>query len=83
MTNHEIANRLQEHARLLRKRHDNLYRVKAYRFAAEAVLRLDRPVEELVQEKGRHALEELPGIGRRLAKTIARYLETNECQARN
>jgi DNA polymerase (family 10) len=83
MTNTEIANRLQEQARVLRKRHDNLYRVKAYRFAAQAVLRLEQPVERLVQEKGPHALEELPGIGKRLAKTIARYLETGEWQTRN
>ena len=83
MSNNEIANRLQEQARLLRKRHDNLYRVKAYRNAAQVLLRLEEPVEALVHEKGPHALEELPGIGKRLAKTIAHYLETGEWQARN
>ena len=83
MTNTEIANRLQEHARQLRKRHNNLYRVKAYRFAAQAVQRLDRPIETIVAENGPHALEELPGIGKRLATTIARFVQTGEWQTRN
>jgi DNA polymerase/3'-5' exonuclease PolX len=83
MTNSELANRLQEHARILRRQHDNLYRVKAYRFAAEVLLRLERPVEEMIHEKGAHALEELPGIGKRLARAIAEYLETGKWCARN
>ncbi len=83
MTNSELARKLQEYARDLRKRHENLFRVKAYRTAAEVVLRLDRPVADLVHERGRNALEELPGIGKHLAETITTYLETGEWRARH
>ena len=82
MSNTEIANKLQEQARTLRRQHENLYRVKAYRRAAETLLRLDRPIEDLVHERGRNALEELPGIGSHLAEAIAVYVETGEWRAR-
>ncbi|MCE9532153.1 MAG: hypothetical protein K8T89_13675 [Planctomycetes bacterium] len=78
MTNNEIANRLLSHARELYRRHDNLYRVKAYRHAAESVMRLDCPIEKLLQAKGRNALEQLPGIGRHLAATITEFVQTGE-----
>lgn len=83
MTNNEIANLLQDRARTLRREHRNLYRVKAYRHAAEMVMRLNQPVEELLHEKGPIALAEVPGIGKRLAKTIAHYLETGEWPTSN
>ncbi len=78
MSNNDIATRLQEQAKQLRRQHDNLYRVKAYRQAAEALMRLEAPAEDLYNEHGRHALEEVPGIGKRLAKRIAHYLQTGE-----
>ena len=83
MSNTEIAERLKERAQELRRLHENLYRVKAYRFAAQSILRLEKPVESLVKEHGPRALEELPGIGKRLAAAITRYLETGEWQTRN
>ena len=43
MTNAEIADKLNGYARELRRRHENLFRVKAYRKAAEMVLRLWLP----------------------------------------
>jgi len=81
MTNTDIASCLQEQARLLRQRSDNLYRVKAYRQAAAAVLRLEEPIEVLVHDRGPLALEQLPGIGKRLATKIARYLETGQWES--
>jgi DNA polymerase (family 10) len=83
MTNAEIADKLNGYARELRRRHENLFRVKAYRKAAEMVLRLGCPVDELVHEKGRKALARIPGLGRHLAETIARYIETGEWRARH
>jgi hypothetical protein len=56
MSNIEIASRLQDYARQLRKRRDNLYRVRAYRIASETVMRLDKTVEEILHERGRTAL---------------------------
>ena len=83
MSNNEIAAKLRERAQILWNRRENLYRAKAYRRAAEMVSRLDRPVEDLFHEKGEPALQEIPGIGRRLAKTIAHYLECGEWPNQN
>jgi DNA polymerase/3'-5' exonuclease PolX len=83
MTNIEIAGKLQEHARELWKRHDNLFRVKSYRRAAEMVQRLERPVEELLHERGRGALEGVPGIGKKLAKVIECFVQTGGSANRN
>src|SRR5207248_5423557 len=47
-----IAQFLRTEARSLADRHDNLYRVRAYRRAAAAVMGLDRPVAELLSETG-------------------------------
>jgi len=66
MSNNEIALWLREQARALRLRHENLFRVKAFRLAADAVQRLTRPIEEL----DRNTLAAVPGIGRKLAVTI-------------
>jgi DNA polymerase/3'-5' exonuclease PolX len=37
-------------------------------------------VEELVHQHGRAALEELPGIGKHIARSIEHYVETGEWQ---
>lgn len=83
MSNTDIANKLQAYARDLRQRHENLFRVKAYRRAAEIVLRLRQPVQELVHARGKNALAEVPGIGKHLAETIAVYIQTGEWRARH
>jgi DNA polymerase/3'-5' exonuclease PolX len=83
MTNEQIARRLLEQAAALRGQKRNLYRVRAYRHAAEMARRLDTPIEELLKERGRSALEEVPGIGRRLSATIAAYIQDQEDPARN
>lgn len=83
MTNNDVAKKLQEHARTLRQRNENLYRVKAYRHAAEMLRRLDRPIEEIVQKEGRKALAEIPWIGRHLAQTIATLVQTGEWRVRH
>ena len=73
MTNVAIAAKLRTHAHELVRRKENLYRVRAFRRAAEAVLRLQEPVEELVAREGPAALAALPGIGPSLATTILGY----------
>ena len=71
MTNDAIARRLREHAAELARGGDNLYRVRAFRQAALAVLNLPDPVETILTVRGRGGLEQVPGIGRSLAETIA------------
>ena len=43
MTNTDVARQLQQHARKLAERYGNLYRIRAYRRAAQTVLGLERP----------------------------------------
>ncbi len=63
MDNRTIANRLIDYAHHLEAREASLYRIKAYRRAAETILRLERPAADIVAERGRNGLKELPGIG--------------------
>jgi DNA polymerase (family 10) len=74
MTNDDVARQLQQHARKLAERYGNLYRIRAYRRAAHAVLGLQRPVTELQKWE----LEVLPGIGDHLAVAITNYVRTGE-----
>ena len=74
MTNDDVARQLQRHARKLAERYGNLYRIRAYRRAAQTVLGLQRPVTELQKWE----LEVLPGIGDHLAAAITNYVRTGE-----
>ncbi len=74
-TNQEIARRLREQARELARSRANLYRVRAFRRAALAVLALPVEVATLVARGGESALERIPGVGRSLARTLVGYLE--------
>lgn len=80
MDNTAIARKLLDFAHYLESRGKNLYRVQAYRRAAETILALERPVEEIVACEGRKGLEILPGIGRYLAFTIANLVQTGVVQ---
>ena len=78
MNNRMIAQRLLEVAHSLEEKHANLYRVKAYRQAAQTVLGLDQPVEEIVASAGRRALKDLPGIGVKLSAKIETLVRTGD-----
>lgn len=73
MTNEQIARRLRIQAAELSRHGNNLYRVRAFRQAAIVVQGLSDEVEELLATRGRAALQEIPGIGKSLATTIASY----------
>jgi hypothetical protein len=83
MDNQTIAEKLLEFARSLDAQESNVYRLRAYRRAAEIVLRLDRPVTEIVAEGGRAALEALPGVGGHLSYTIEGLVRTGEFRTLN
>lgn len=78
MTNEEIARRLREHASQLSLNGGNLYRARAFRQAAMAVLGLDQPAAELDRDR----LREVPGIGSSLADTICEYARHGQWVAR-
>jgi hypothetical protein len=68
--NRQVAERLDEMARLLEEQGANRFRVAAYHHGAEAVRELVRPLPDLVAEGGLEALDAIPGIGPRLARII-------------
>lgn len=78
MTNATIADKLTEYANYLEAREANVYRVRAYRQAAQTVLGLDRQVSDLLVAEGRAGLEALPGIGAHLSYTIEALVKTGE-----
>src|SRR5262245_2746395 len=78
MDNATIARRLTEHARQLDGHEGNIFRIRAYRRAAQIVLSLDRPVREILDEAGGNGLQELPGLGAHLAFTIEHLVRTGE-----
>jgi DNA polymerase (family 10) len=73
LSNQEIAQKLRRHASELARAGSNLYRVRAFRSAAMAVMGLPREVSDLVAKGDARLLERVPGIGPSLADTIARY----------
>ena len=77
ITNNEISRKLREHANELAHHGDNLYRIRAFRQAAVAVLNLPEEVSTIVATSGEHALEQFPGIGKSLAETIVGYVLTS------
>jgi len=68
--NTQVATRLNEVASLLAEQDASPFRVQAYRRGAETVQRLDRPVNEILEQEGVEGLQKLPGIGDRLAIAI-------------
>jgi len=78
MDNATIAKKLNDYATYLEGEDTNVYRIRAYRRAAATVLAQERPLSEVVNEKGRAGLEELPGVGANLAYTIEGLVRTGE-----
>ncbi|HET6567817.1 MAG TPA: helix-hairpin-helix domain-containing protein [Rhodothermales bacterium] len=78
ITNTAIAEALERVAKLLAEREANPYRIQAYVNAALTARHTDRPLAEMLEEGGREALEELPGIGASLSARIAGFIETGE-----
>jgi holliday junction DNA helicase RuvA len=83
MDNRTIANRLIAVAHQMEGQRANLYRIRAYRQAAQAVLWLERPVEAIVAETGRKGLKRAPGIGASLSETIETLVRTGEIATLN
>jgi DNA polymerase/3'-5' exonuclease PolX len=78
MDNRTIARHLMLRARYLADRDAGLYRVRAYRRAAEIVLGMDEPIERIVNDHGGRGLRELPAIGSHIARTIETLVRTGQ-----
>jgi len=68
--NEDIAGLLDEAARIFAEQGANRFRVQAYHRAADTLRGLARPVSELFAEQGLAGLEELPGVGDSIARSI-------------
>lgn len=77
-TNADIAVRLCRHAASLAARGENLYRVRAFRQAALAVMALESSIAEMEMSE----LKQVRGIGESLAETIGQYAKTGEWTVR-
>jgi DNA polymerase (family 10) len=74
--NPRIASRLDEAAQILEDQGANVFRVSAYRRAAQTVRTLSKPVSAMLASGGAAALMELPGIGEHLARSICQLVNT-------
>jgi len=77
LTNHQIADCLEEVADLLDAQGANMFRVRAYRTAANNLRDLPRPVHEILGTEGVAGLIELPGIGHSLARSVEKLCLTS------
>jgi DNA polymerase (family 10) len=74
--NQDIAERIKEAAILLESQGADVFRVGAYRRAADAVAHLDRPVSDILADQGIEGLDAIPGIGPSLAGALAEMVRT-------
>jgi DNA polymerase/3'-5' exonuclease PolX len=81
MTNEVIAQQLLEQARELENEGGNVYRLRAYRTAAQTIQGLDRPAEEVLAQEGRKGLEALPGIGKSLGYSLEGLIQEGHWRA--
>jgi DNA polymerase (family X) len=73
MENAEIARVFDEIAEMLTRKKENVFKIRAYRKAAQSIRMLSVPVHGLAAE-GR--LREIPGAGDAIAKKITELVET-------
>ena len=76
--NQELAGLFHSMAGLLSGRDSNPYRVRAYRKAAESILRLEEDVAKIAK---RGDLQSIPGVGKDLSTKIQEYLSSGRIQA--
>ncbi|NTW60096.1 MAG: DNA polymerase III, partial [Nitrospirae bacterium] len=72
MKNQQIADIFNEIAELLELKNENVFRIRAYRRAAQNIGDLSKDVASLSYEE----LEAVPGIGKDLAAKVREFLET-------
>ena len=72
MKNQEIAKILYDIADLLEIKGEMVFKLRAYRRAAQSIESMSRDIEDVY---GEGKLEEIPGVGRGIAEKIIEYLE--------
>ena len=69
--NLQIADRLRTYADLLENQGDDLFRIRAYRTAADQIAHMPTPLRDIYRDGGSKALVALPAIGQGIAAAIA------------
>jgi DNA polymerase (family 10) len=83
MSNLEIAKQLADFAHFLEMRGENLYRIRAYRRAAETIMSLPRQVAGIYFDQGINAIRKLPNIGSHLSYTIENLICSGRFETRD
>ncbi len=80
MKNQEIARMFYEMAEILELK-EVKWKPQAYRKAARGLESLGKDVEEVYKEGGLNAVEDIPGVGERLALKIEEYIKTGKIKS--
>ena len=75
MDNDAIARRFYRLAALMEIRGDDPFRWRSYRNAAEAIEVWPTPLKEIAAKEGEAGLQEIPGVGKAIAKKVIELLE--------
>ncbi|MBU1446562.1 DNA polymerase/3'-5' exonuclease PolX, partial [Patescibacteria group bacterium] len=79
MINIKIADIFNEIANILEIQNENFFRVKSYRRVAQNVLSSAVDIGELYKRDPK-MIDDIPGVGKDLAKKIIEIIETGECE---
>jgi DNA polymerase (family 10) len=81
MDNDAIARRFYRLAALMEIRGDDPFRWRSYRNAAEAIEVWPKPLQEIAAKEGEAGLQEIPGVGKAIAKKVIELLERGSFDA--
>jgi len=75
MDNEEIARRFNRMASLMEIRNEDPFRIRSYRMAAEAIETWPTQMREIAAAEGAAGLQELPGVGKAIARNTVELLD--------
>jgi DNA polymerase (family 10) len=78
MTNKELADTFTLIANLMQIKGEVIYKILAYRKAADSLMDLSRDAQAIWEEGGVKALTEIPGVGKALAEKIEELIQTSQ-----
>lgn len=81
MDNEVIARRFYRLAALMELRGDDPFRWRSYRNAAEAIEVWPTSLKEIAEKGGEEGLQEIPGVGKAIAKKVIELLERGSFDA--
>jgi len=76
ISNSEIADVLEEIAKLLKAQDANLFRIRAYQNSAQSIRSAKNSLDRLIKENQINKVKDLPHVGEGIASTIAEYVNT-------